>query len=177
MAKEEDQKRKDYKSGKQFGLSGREMFSFNPSLAADNELEDDDGAYASYEREEDDDENVTEYRELDLEALAAVAQEVRISFRLNIQGFFLLKNENNLMNKFDCFKIRQVDGTGTIAENDRLTSHVETEEEDGAAGVDQGDVVDATPFNEKLFLDEEALDGLEDELNDLDLNDDSESRS
>lgn len=54
---------------------------------------------------------------------------------------------------------------------------METEEEDGAAGVDQGDVVDATPFNEKLFLDEEALDGLEDELNDLDLNDDSESRS
>lgn len=77
LAKEEDQKRKDYKSGKQFGLSGREMFSFNPSLATDNDLEDDDGAYASYEREDDDDmENVTEYKELDLDALAAGAQEV-----------------------------------------------------------------------------------------------------
>lgn len=76
LAKEEEQKRKDYKSGKQFGLSGREMFSFNPSLATDNDLEDDDGAYASYEREDDDNDNVTEYRELDLDALAAVAQEV-----------------------------------------------------------------------------------------------------
>lgn len=76
LAKEEEQKRKDYKSGKQFGFSGREMFSFNPDLANDNDLEDDDGAYASYEREEDENEQVYEYKELDLDALAADAQEV-----------------------------------------------------------------------------------------------------
>lgn len=45
-------------------------------------------------------------------------------------------------------------------------------EAEGATG-QVGDVVDATPFNENLFLDEEVLDGLEDELNDLDLNDNS----
>lgn len=84
LAKEEEQKRKDYKSGKQFGLSGREMFSFNPALATDNDLEDDDDAYASYEREDDDNENVNEYKELDLEALAAVAQEV---WTLSLQQF------------------------------------------------------------------------------------------
>lgn len=75
MAKEEEQKKRDYKSGRQFGISGREMFSFNPELATDNDLEDDDTAYASYERE-DDDENVFEYKELDLDMLAADAQEV-----------------------------------------------------------------------------------------------------
>ncbi len=32
------------------------------------------------------------------------------------------------------------------------------------------DAVDATPFNENLFLDED-LDGLDDELNELDLDD------
>lgn len=77
LAKEEEQKRKDYKSGKQFGFSGREMFSFNPDLAQDNDLDDDDGAFVSYEREDDDDDDeVYEYKELDYEALALEAQEV-----------------------------------------------------------------------------------------------------
>lgn len=76
LAKEEEQKRKDYKSGKQFGFSGREMFSFNPELAQDNDLDDDDGAFVSYEREDDDDDEVYEYKELDYDALALEAQEV-----------------------------------------------------------------------------------------------------
>lgn len=54
---------------------------------------------------------------------------------------------------------------------------MKSKDEEGAAAKEQEDVVDATPFNENLFLDEEVLDGLEDELNDLDLNDDSESKS
>lgn len=69
----------------------------------------------------------------------------------------------------------QVDGTGTIAAEDRLKKPMESETDadtEGATG-QAGDVVDATPFNENLFLDEEVLDGLEDELNDLDLNDNS----
>ncbi|XP_031620563.1 zinc finger CCCH domain-containing protein 15 homolog [Contarinia nasturtii] len=137
LAKEEEQRKKDYKSGKQFGFSGREMFSFNPELANDNDFDDDDTAVASYEREDDDDDEVYEYKELDLDALAAEAQEV--------------------------------DGTGTVACLDRLQKPIE-EIEEGAAATD---VVDATPFNENLFLDEEVLDGLEDELNELDLNDNS----
>lgn len=76
LAKEEEKKLKDFKSGKQFGFSGREMFSFNPELAKDNDLEDDDDAFVSYEREDDDDEQVYEYKELDLDTLTAGAQEV-----------------------------------------------------------------------------------------------------
>lgn len=59
-----------------------------------------------------------------------------------------------------------------MASEDRLKKPDE-EQEDGAAAGAAGDVVDATPFNENLFLDEEVLDGLEDELNELDLNDNS----
>lgn len=66
----------------------------------------------------------------------------------------------------------QADGTGTMASEDRL-KNPEEGQEDGAAASAAGDVVDATPFNENLFLDEEVLDGLEDELNELDLNDNS----
>lgn len=58
-----------------------------------------------------------------------------------------------------------------MAAEDRLKKPAEEEEEGAAASV-ATDVVDATPFNENLFLDEE-LDGLEDELNELDLNDNS----
>lgn len=152
LAKEEDQKKKDYKSGKQFGISGREMFAFNPELADDGPIEDGDDVFDSYGRDEDDDETAFEYKELDLEELSRAAQEV--------------------------------DGTGTVAQTDRL-QHQATEAQakltEAAAsssnenGVDENasssdDVVDATPFNENLFLDED-LDGLDDELNELDLED------
>lgn len=75
MAKEEDQKKRDYKSGKQFGISGREMFSFNPELAMDADMDDGDAAFDTYDREDDDDQTV-EYKELDFDLLASVAQEV-----------------------------------------------------------------------------------------------------
>lgn len=58
-----------------------------------------------------------------------------------------------------------------MATEDRLKKPEENEEDEAATAAD--DVVDATPFNENLFLDEEVLDGLEDELNELDLNDNS----
>lgn len=76
LSKEEDQKKRDYKSGKQFGISGREMFDFNPELADDGPIEDGDIAFDTYERDDDDDVEAFEYKELDLEALAAEAQEV-----------------------------------------------------------------------------------------------------
>lgn len=57
------------------GLSGREMFSFNPELAAENDMEDGDEAFDSYTRDEDDEEEII-YKELDLSALAMEAQEV-----------------------------------------------------------------------------------------------------
>jgi len=142
MAKEEEQKKRDYKSGKQFGISGREMFSFNPELADDGDMDDGDTAFDSYAREEDDDDNAVEYKELDFDALGLVAQEV--------------------------------DGTGTVATDDRLKgAAAEPEPEEQASAQD---VVDATPFNENLFLDED-LEGLDEQLNDLDLDDDDSGKS
>lgn len=148
LTREEDQKKKDYKSGKQYGLSGKDMFSFNPELADDGEIDDGDAVFDSYARSDDDD-DAFEYKDLDYDALALSAQEV--------------------------------DGTGTVASNDRLQAHDHDDEPDseeasasssaqngtGAAGGD-----DATCINENLFLDED-LDGLDDELNDLDVDDSS----
>ncbi|KOB77172.1 Zinc finger CCCH domain-containing protein 15-like protein [Operophtera brumata] len=56
-SKAEDQRRTDYKAGRAVGLSGREMFSFDPALAADDdddgdEAVDDSGTKAQSDRHE-----------------------------------------------------------------------------------------------------------------------------
>ncbi|KAL3275468.1 hypothetical protein HHI36_020228 [Cryptolaemus montrouzieri] len=128
--KEEDRKRSDYKAGRQVGLSGREMFSFNPEMAKDNDMEEGDEAFDSYTREEEDE---MVYKEIDFNALEQDAQEV--------------------------------DGSGTIAAEDRLKQNAVVE---STSGEDSPDKAEAVPINENLFL-EEDLDALEDELNDLEL--------
>lgn len=61
------------------------------------------------------------------------------------------------------FYVVQVDGTGTVAGDDRLKQSVAV-----ANGVPSGEEVAAVPINENLFLDED-LDALDDELNELDI--------
>lgn len=144
QAKEEEKKLKDFKSGRQFGISGREMFSFNPELANDGEMEDGDIAFDSYTRDDDNDDDLTiEYKELDLEALALGAQEV--------------------------------DGSGTVAMTDRIQQLHDAQAakvQENSNVTDKSDnseeIEDAAPINENLFLDED-LEGLDDELNELDL--------
>ncbi|KAI4470480.1 zinc finger-containing protein p48znf [Holotrichia oblita] len=75
LSKRKKKKRNDYKAGRQVGLSGREMFSFNPELAADNEMEDGDEAFDSYAYAQDDDDDEMEYKELSLDALLSEARE------------------------------------------------------------------------------------------------------
>ncbi|GLH04292.1 Zinc finger CCCH domain-containing protein 15 homolog [Gryllus bimaculatus] len=76
--REEEKKRNDYKAGKQIGISGREMFFFNPDLAAADQYEDGDEAFDSYnfqEEDEESEENIR-YREIQLDILEMEAQEV-----------------------------------------------------------------------------------------------------
>ncbi|EDW02095.1 zinc finger CCCH domain-containing protein 15 homolog [Drosophila grimshawi] len=76
LVAEEERKKNDYSKGKQFGISGREMFSFNPDLVDDGPMEDGDAAFDIYNRDEDDDDNTVEFKELDLAALSLAAKEV-----------------------------------------------------------------------------------------------------
>ncbi|KYN20199.1 Zinc finger CCCH domain-containing protein 15 like protein [Trachymyrmex cornetzi] len=73
--KDEEKKRNDYKAGRQVGISGREMFYFNPDLAAGDGIDEGDEAISSYVREEDESEDV-QYRELDTDRLAFEASEI-----------------------------------------------------------------------------------------------------
>lgn len=79
---EEKKKLKDYKSGKQFGISGREMFSFNPDLV--NDMMDDGDEALEYIREQD--ENEGDFKEIDFSALSAGLREVIRFVLLNFRS-------------------------------------------------------------------------------------------
>ena len=76
LAKEEAEKKAEFKAGRNVGLSGRDMFTFNPELAQDSAYDDGEAAFDSYEREEDEDGDVTNVKEIKLDDLALLAQDV-----------------------------------------------------------------------------------------------------
>ncbi|CAH0548032.1 unnamed protein product [Brassicogethes aeneus] len=76
LKKEEDKKRSDFKAGRQVGLSGREMFSFNPEMATEYDLEDGDEAINSSKYRDEDEEEDIVYKEINLDILGEEAQEV-----------------------------------------------------------------------------------------------------
>lgn len=69
---DEKKKLKDFKSGKQFGISGREMFSFNPDLVNDAMDEGDEAFDVVREQ----DENEGDFKEIDFSALSVGLKEV-----------------------------------------------------------------------------------------------------
>lgn len=86
-SRDEEKKRNDFKAGRQVGISGREMFSFNPELAAEGDIEDGDEAFDVYQREEE--EESVEYKELELDLIGLDAQEVNLNAQTRM---FLFNN-------------------------------------------------------------------------------------
>ncbi|CAK1544873.1 unnamed protein product [Leptosia nina] len=75
LNKAEEQRRTDYKAGRAVGLSGREMFSFDPAMAAD--ADDGDEAFDLGKfHDEDEDEKTVEYRNIELDLIGNEACEV-----------------------------------------------------------------------------------------------------
>nr|CAG4647348.1 EOG090X0C5B [Megafenestra aurita]SVE92616.1 EOG090X0C5B [Megafenestra aurita] len=76
--KENSRKKAEFKAGRSVGISGREMFTFNPDLARDDDMEDGDEAFdtTNLPVEDDETENGAVYRELDLNELACSAMTV-----------------------------------------------------------------------------------------------------
>lgn len=144
LAADEERKKSDYSKGKQFGISGREMFSFNPDLVDDGPMEDGDAAFEMYKRDDDEEEGM-EYKELDLAALSLEAQEadgsgtIASETRLAEQAVALAKIED------------EAAAAAAVAENDL-----------------NAPASDAAPINKDLFM------GLADELDDLDLDDEDD---
>uniref|UniRef100_A0A6G1SEY1 Zinc finger CCCH domain-containing protein 15 n=1 Tax=Aceria tosichella TaxID=561515 RepID=A0A6G1SEY1_9ACAR len=75
-AEQEASKKAEFKAGRHIGLSGRDMFTFNPELAQDSAYDEDEAAFDITARDDDDDtENVGEVKEIRLDDLASLARE------------------------------------------------------------------------------------------------------
>lgn len=146
LAAEEERKKSDFSKGKQFGISGREMFSFNPDLVDDGPMEEGDAAFDVYKREDDDDDNAFEFKELDLAALSLAAQEV--------DGSGTIASETRLLDQ------------ATEAAKTAAAEEAAAPEDDGPSS--SAPANDAAPINKDLFVD------LADELDDLDLEDEDD---
>ncbi|EDW89377.1 zinc finger CCCH domain-containing protein 15 homolog [Drosophila yakuba] len=144
LAAEEERKKSDFSKGKQFGISGREMFSFNPDLVDDGPMEEGDAAFDIYNREDDDD-NAVEFKELDLAALSLAAKEV--------DGSGTIASTNRLLDQ-------AAEAAKTAAAEDAAA------DEDGPSS--SAPANDAAPINKDLFVD------LASELDDLDLEDEDD---
>lgn len=144
LAAEEERKKSDFSKGKQFGISGREMFSFNPDLVDDGPMEEGDAAFDVYNREDDDD-NAVEFKELDLAALSLAAKEV--------DGSGTIASTNRLLDQ-------ATEAAKTAAAEDAAA------DEDGPSS--SAPANDAAPINKDLFVD------LAGELDDLDLDDEDD---
>ena len=150
--KESDRKKAEFKAGKNTGLSGREMFTFNPELARDNDMEEGEAAMDIVRENEEDDSVV---KEIDIDAIANEAREADQS------GTTSTAAHRNFS---------QANASGDTA---AATSKTESTSEPSISQTTQNgdaeeDILDE-PIDETLFA-EEDLDGLEDELNSATLN-------
>lgn len=149
MCKAEEKKRSDYKAGRQVGLSGRDMFSFNPDLAKDD-MEEGDEAFDSYKRDEDEDPE-SNYREIDIDLIMNEAADI---------------DETNISQAKDrVFESIPENGeTHSSSEDNPATSNNNENRENEESPTDEGA---AGVINENLFEDDVDLDELEEEMDDL----------
>lgn len=127
LTKAEEQRRSDFKAGRAVGLSGREMFSFDPALAADAG-EDDDEAVDLRDYGDEDPDNM-EYREVELELIGMEASEV-----------------DDTGTKATEDRLQQLGKGLANGEGDKSESDSQETADDSPAAV---------PINENLFLDED----------------------
>lgn len=93
--KETDRKRAEFKAGKNVGLSGREMFTFNPELANDEDMEEGEAAFDNIPSDDDEEEDQLIYKEINLETLVNEAQETDGSGTQTIKREFCLPTDTN----------------------------------------------------------------------------------
>ncbi|XP_076751799.1 zinc finger CCCH domain-containing protein 15 homolog [Xylocopa sonorina] len=115
--KDEEKRRNDYKAGRQVGISGREMFYFNPELAAGDGIDDGDEAISSYVLDEDETEEEIQYRELDMDRLTLEASEIDSS-GITVAAADRLKSNIDTNNETSTVTVGE--GAAALAINENL---------------------------------------------------------
>lgn len=160
--KESDRRKAEFKAGKNVGLSGREMFTFNPELAADNDMEEGEAAM-DIVRESEEDETGDAVKEIDLDQIANEAKEVDHSAGTQAA------EKRDFATKAGSSK--DPDKPSTSGAGSSTSAAATTNGEGAGEGGDdeeeeegEDDIINE-PIDETLFAEDDDLDGLEDELN------------
>lgn len=151
---EMDRKKAEYKAGKNIGLSGREMFTFNPDLAADNDMDEGEAAMDIVREQEDNDDNDI-VKEIDIEEITHMAKESDNS------GTQCADMKRNFTQSDDDTDKQQQRITNNES-NDKTNVQQQQQNNDDD---DNGDDIINEPIDESLFAEEaELLEDLENEL-------------
>ena len=70
-----EKKKKDFTAGRNFGISGREMFTINPDLITEDQMDEDEATFDSKMRERYDEDDGVKIVELDLDKLSREARD------------------------------------------------------------------------------------------------------
>ncbi|XP_064598243.1 zinc finger CCCH domain-containing protein 15-like [Liolophura sinensis] len=166
LKSETDRKKAEFKAGKTLGISGREMFEFNPDLVAQDD-EGADGEALQFEAGEEEEEEV-EVHDINLDALAAQAQEVDGTGTVSkSEDRTTATSQSSASSKQNDDEHGKLDQAAALPPAD---PHIETDAAIAAAmsATLNGDFVADMPIDEDLF-DGEDLDQLEEDLDTLDL--------
>ncbi|KAL3855344.1 hypothetical protein ACJMK2_014560 [Sinanodonta woodiana] len=174
MRAEQDKKKSDFKSGRMLGISGRELFEFNPDFVADD---DEEATDETIEREEEEDEgNIVE---LDFNKLANLAREsdgtgtvstshFRIGETSTLEPTYGKPVENNYNEGEERNKLSEAaGGSGDIDEAQKNTDEAIAV---AMSATMNGDMTADMPIDEDLFAGED-LDQVEEDLETLELED------
>ncbi|XP_046397553.1 zinc finger CCCH domain-containing protein 15 homolog [Ischnura elegans] len=176
--KDEEKKRTEYKAGRQIGLSGREMFTFNPEMASADQYEEGDDAFDTGNLPDDDNEENIEYREIVLDSIVSEAQEAdgtgTKAAEDRLKASAAESAESNGIGDSMQNGVKSDSGTdsgASVSGGHRNTKGESDDDSNGDSdeGSDSGENAAGAvgvPIDENLFLDEDLGDGLDEfELN------------
>ena len=142
--KDIDRKKAEFKAGKNLGLSGREMFTFNPELARDNEMDEGEATF-DIVRENDENDEAVDVKEIDIDS---IMNEARESDQSGTQ----------------CAEMNRNFTTSSDNKTEPDTGIQPSSATNGDSGGNEDEDIINEPIDETLFADDDGLDGLDDEL-------------
>ncbi|XP_067686276.1 zinc finger CCCH domain-containing protein 15-like [Haliotis asinina] len=170
---DQDKKKTDFKQGKLFGISGRQMFEFNPDLVNEDDDDAGDGVLIRENNEEEevpvvdlDDGNVT--------AMAKEADGTGTQMTEEQQNARIQQIQKDAKNTVEEEEGKKLDIAGALPEENGGSGDKETSSTDAAiaaavAATVNGEIADV-PIDEDLFAGDD-IDALDEDLDTLDLSD------
>lgn len=160
---EETKKKSNFKMGLHQGLSGRDLFTFNPTLVADDDDGVDDGFdYKTRIKEEGEDEfackdvDLSQFQATENDGTGTTVTDDRFSYMDSV-----LKQENDVKTAAGDVGVDDVDVEVDEAQAGNKPTTSKADNKKGATGIE----IDESLFNA------DDLDGIDDELDDLEIED------